>query len=65
MGKIKMCCPHCGSNLVTKDALVMWDIATQDWQVVSVLDNGNCEACGAELRHVNDVPLLENDDAGA
>lgn len=61
MGKIKKVCCRCGSDDVTKDALAKWSNEDQRWELAVVLDSGNCDACGAELRYVNDALLEEND----
>ncbi len=49
MPKIKMICPYCGSDDVTRDALARWSMPKQKWEVSSELDTMQCEACGREI----------------
>ena len=49
MPKIKMICPYCGSDDVTRDALARWSVPEQKWEVSSELDTMQCEACGREI----------------
>ena len=49
MPKIKMICPHCGSDDVTRDALARWSVEGQKWKVSSELDSMECEACDREI----------------
>jgi hypothetical protein len=49
MPKIKMICPHCGSEDVTRDALARWSVEEQKWVVSSELDTMQCEACNREI----------------
>lgn len=44
----KPICRNCGSDNLERDALVSWNIDTQDWEVMSVLDNVTCRSCGYE-----------------
>lgn len=46
--KAMMQCSHCGSQNVTADALARWDVERQQWEASAILDNGNCDDCGAE-----------------
>jgi len=43
---VKMVCSNCGSDDVTRDAVVRWSIQSQQWEVSNVFDNSDCEACG-------------------
>jgi len=43
---IKKICSVCGSADVIRDAIVAWSEPAQAWELVSVLDNGDCNACG-------------------
>ena len=47
--KIKMICPSCGSDDVTRDALARWSVPEQKWEVSSELDSMQCEACDREI----------------
>ena len=49
MPKIKMICPECGSDDVTRDCLGRWSVERQTWEVSSELDNMQCEACDWEI----------------
>ena len=49
MPKIKMICPECGSDDVTRDCLGHWSVERQTWEVSSELDNMQCEACDREI----------------
>ena len=51
--KIKPVCPICGSaDAVTMMTWASWDIDTQQWELTSTDDTGDCNLCGA-----NDVTL--------
>ena len=49
MPKIKLICPSCGSDDVTRDALARWSVPEQKWEVSSELDSMQCEACDREI----------------
>src|SRR5271166_3335253 len=49
MPKIKMICPHCGSDDVTRDCLGRWSVKDQKWEASSELDSMQCEACDREI----------------
>lgn len=42
---VTIVCGSCGSDDVTRDATVRWDIERQRWELSNVLDNGDCNAC--------------------
>lgn len=44
--KIKIVCETCGSEDVTRDAVVRWSVDTQEWELSNIFDNGDCEKCG-------------------
>jgi hypothetical protein len=46
--KKQMFCTECSSTSVTRDAIVRWNLATQEWEVSSLLDNNDCDECGAD-----------------
>lgn len=48
-------CKWCGSENVTHDALARWDMAAQEWEISSTLDNADCDRCGGEC-DIEDVP---------
>lgn len=68
MSKIWICCSHCGSRDVTRDATTRWDDDAQEWQLSGIFDDGACDTCGeASLEEVDIVdddaiPKLINDE---
>ncbi len=62
MPKIKMTCPHCGSDDVTRDCLGRWSVERQNWEVSSELDTMQCEACDREIGSdgLDEVPVEAN-----
>ncbi len=62
MPKIKMICPHCGSDDVTRDCLGRWSVKDQKWEVSSELDSMQCEACDREIGSdgFDEVPVEAN-----
>lgn len=48
MAKEIAICKHCLSPDVTRDALAAWDENARDWSLTTVLDNADCQACGAD-----------------
>ena len=62
MPKIKMTCPHCGSDDVTRDCLGRWSVERQNWEVSSELDSMQCEACDREIGSdgFDEVPVEAN-----
>jgi hypothetical protein len=49
MAKVKMICPRCGSDDVTRDGLARRSLEEQKWEISSELDCMQCEACEEEL----------------
>jgi hypothetical protein len=45
---IKKVCANCGSQDVSCDAIVTWNIETQEWEIAGLLDNSDCADCGNE-----------------
>lgn len=43
---ILICCPHCKSQGVTRDAVTRWDNTNQLWEVSGIFDNAECDDCG-------------------
>lgn len=44
-------CAHCGSSDVKADSFSAWNVHTQSWETVDVMDKGHaCEDCGGECR---------------
>lgn len=49
--RIKMVCKECGSDDVLCDAYAVWDVDTQQWEVVNTFDKGAyCNECDGETR---------------
>ena len=48
MAIIKVVCPDCGSDNVTRDACARWSVQTQDWILSTVYDDITCNDCGRE-----------------
>lgn len=46
--RIDIYCRHCGSRRVFRDATAAWNVETQQWEMVTVHDNADCEDCGGE-----------------
>ena len=44
---VRPLCSACGSDNITRDALVCWDDEAQRWEVSNVLDDATCEDCEA------------------
>lgn len=44
----KICCRHCGSENVSRDAIARWSVTDQRWEISDVLDNADCDDCGGE-----------------
>lgn len=54
--RVKMVCPHCGSDNIAKDAAARWYVESQQWEVTNVFDSGNCDNCGEEIKYHDAVP---------
>jgi len=39
-------CTACGSRKITREALAAWNMATQAWELQTILDDFCCEDCG-------------------
>jgi hypothetical protein len=55
--RYKMVCPYCGSEDVSKDATVRWDIDEQRWGVSGIFDNAHCDGCDTELKQISQVEI--------
>jgi len=51
--KLRIVCSACGSDNVRRDALAVWSVEAQAWELAAVLDCGNCEDCECERRLVD------------
>lgn len=52
--RYKMVCPYCGSEDVSADATVRWDINNQSWGLSGIHDGGHCDGCDTELKLVTE-----------
>jgi hypothetical protein len=41
-------CRHCGSENVRADAYAAWSVDSQQWEIVTIFENTDCEDCGGE-----------------
>jgi len=57
MPKVKLVCPHCGSDDITRDGLLRWSVPDQKWEASSELDNMDCNACGEEISDAKEVEV--------
>ena len=47
MKKVIYVCGRCGSDNVSKDAFVDWNVTKQEWNIVrAVYDEATCHDCG-------------------
>ena len=53
--RIKIVCSKCKSENVMRDAWAVWDVATQEWVLGSVFDQGFCDTCEGE-ESLEEVP---------
>ncbi len=44
----KPVCSECGSDNVTRDGILDWNVNAQEWQYHAPLDNTDCNECGGE-----------------
>lgn len=45
---IRLTCPHCGSERITRDAVAVWSAARQAWEIAGLRDAMTCETCGVD-----------------
>ena len=65
MTRICKVCARCGSRNVTHGAIARWNEDEQDWQVSSLLDNGDCDDCGYDgSRVIKDRALITTENVG-
>ena len=50
-------CPKCGSSCVRQDCDAMFNEAEQRWELAGFYDSFSCDACGSELRKLNEEEL--------
>lgn len=55
--RVKLVCPHCGSEDVCCDASAAWSVEDQDWELCSTYDNRFCNECGWDGHALKEVPV--------
>lgn len=63
MSKVKLLCPHCGSDDIVRDSSSEWDTTLQEWVTRAVYDHMACETCEREFKEadeedIEDAPVL-------
>lgn len=41
-------CTTCDSEDIRRDAYAAWNVENQEWEIVTLFDNADCETCGGE-----------------
>jgi len=54
--KVRMVCSSCGGTEVRRDGYTAWNEETQQWELITVFDNSDCETCGGECS-IDEVPI--------
>lgn len=54
--KIDICCNHCGSRNVRRDAEAAWNLDSQEWELSTVFDSATCHDCGGKTS-LREIPL--------
>jgi hypothetical protein len=44
--RVKKVCALCGSEDISREAVVRWSVAAQDWEVTCIFDDVDCDECG-------------------
>jgi hypothetical protein len=57
--KIKYVCPECGSDEVSRDACVRWNVDSQAWEPTGIYDDAHCDACDSDLKYLDDIKVGE------
>lgn len=52
---VRIVCRKCGSEDVTRDAVVRWSVENQSWSVSGVFDNADCDNCGETLLEEKEI----------
>ena len=53
---IKLLCPHCGSDHITRDAVAKWVGA--EWVLVDVHDTMTCQTCGDDFNTAREARII-------
>jgi hypothetical protein len=54
--KVKYVCPHCGGTSVEVEAIVVWDISKQMWEIKDLRDYDYCMDCTESIT-AEEAPL--------
>jgi hypothetical protein len=57
--KVKLVCPKCGSEDISRDASAHWSVETQSWEISGVFDDMSCNYCDAEFNEAEEIAVLE------
>lgn len=55
--RIRVFCPVCREESVTRDANASWSITTQQWETASVFDDGYCGTCEQSIKGWETEPV--------
>ena len=59
MSKKQMVCRDCGSDDVSVDAYVDWNVETQSWDIIrATYESATCHQCGDSCK-LNEVPYAD------
>jgi hypothetical protein len=54
--KIAKVCKYCGSSNVVKNADTAWNVDNQEWEIVALFNNEDCNECEGETT-IKDIEL--------
>ncbi len=60
--KIKVVCPKCGSDDVTRDGVLYWDVKNQCWAMAGEFDEMTCQNCHHEGHSFCELPVDDSSD---
>jgi predicted nucleic-acid-binding Zn-ribbon protein len=55
--KIKLACPACGSDDITRDGVLRWSVEDQRWEAAGEFDQMDCAECGAEFHEAREIAV--------
>lgn len=58
--RVKPVCDVCGSDDLVRDAAAAWDVATQEWVLLSTYDSTTCQACEREGDDICRWPAVDD-----
>jgi len=53
---MKLLCPHCHSENITRDACAAWNPETNNWELSGVYDDMSCNDCGEDFNEAKEAP---------